>query len=76
MELETEEFKDGWGFSLVWICAVSTDKGDYSGRGPTEDAAKIDALAKAAEESDEARAELGILIGVRGGRRPGRPRRE
>lgn len=69
--------RDGDGNIVRSSCEVITDIDHvFTGEGPTRDAAILDAMAKAAAESDEARAELGILLGVRGGRAGGRPPNE
>lgn len=75
MEHETFALRDGSGEVVRWICGVDTGiaGGVFTGCGLTEDAAMIDAFAKAAEENDEARMELGILLGVRGNGMGGRP---
>ena len=77
MEHETHSLCDGFGNVVRWLCFIENPDraGQYwDGCGPTEDAAVLDAYSKAAEESAEARVELGILLGVRGGGTGGRPR--
>lgn len=55
------------------IAGVETDTGIFTGCGPTETDALIQAMEKAAAESNEARAELGVLLGQRGDGKGGRP---
>lgn len=69
MEHETYSARDGVGDVSRWLCVIDNPDlpGVYwHGCGTTEEAAVLDAYAKAAEENVEARAELGILLGVRG----------
>lgn len=60
--------------SLRWISVVQAGGQSWTGCGPTEEASLLDAMDKAAAESDEARLELGILLGQRGKNTGGRPR--
>lgn len=76
MEHETFGVRNGFGDVFRWLCVIENP--DYCGKtwsgcGQTEEAAVLDAYAKAAEENVEARAELGLLLGVRGDGRGGRP---
>lgn len=74
LEYEIDTFRDGNGVAIKHAATVQTsDEKFFSGEGPTEDSALLDAMAKAAAESSEARAELGILLGKRGGGTGGRP---
>lgn len=69
MEHYAYSVRNGNG-DIRWLCVVADE---FVGCGSTEDAAKIDAFDKAAPENPEAAVELGILIGMRGARRSGRP---
>lgn len=76
MEHETYALRDGFGTVIRVLCVIENPDlpGKYwEGCGPNEEAAVLDAYAKAAEENVEARAELGLLLGVRGGGTGGRP---
>lgn len=76
MECDIYTLRDGSGNTVRSICVIENPDvpGErWEGCGPTKDAAVLDAFAKAAEESVEARAELGLLLGVRGDGRGGRP---
>ena len=75
MDYETQGYHHGGSPEPVsWSCIVTVDHFRlFTGAGPTEAAAIIDALAKAAVENDEARAELGVMLGVRGDGKGGRP---
>lgn len=73
MEYQTEAVRNGDGVPISWTCTVVADDGSFGGAGPTENAAVLDAMARAAGESEEARMELGVLLGLRGDGKPGRP---
>jgi hypothetical protein len=76
MEHEIHTLRDGFGTVIRCVCFIDNPDipGKYwDGCGATEEAAVLDAYAKAAEENVEARAELGVLLGVRGGGQGGRP---
>jgi hypothetical protein len=72
MEHESYTIDNGAGVTR-WISVVQVDENSWHGCGPTEDAALLDAMEKASRENDEARLELGILLGQRGKNRGGRP---
>jgi hypothetical protein len=76
MEYETYALRNGFGDVVRVLCVIENPDlpgKTWQGCGTTESAAILDAYAKAAEESDEARLELGLLLGMRGDGRGGRP---
>lgn len=64
MEWETFPVRGLDGTAAYWLCVVGTSYGVYIGQGFEEHEAKVSTFAKAAEESDEARYEFGILTGA------------
>lgn len=64
-----------WGGTspVHWVAGVDIGDNIFTGCGETEEAALIVAMDKAARENDEARAELGVLLGQRGDGKGGRP---
>lgn len=73
LEHDTFPLRSRDGTPVRWISGVDTGKAVFTGCGPTEDAALLDAMEKASHESDAARAELAVLLGVRGNGMGGRP---
>jgi hypothetical protein len=64
-----------WGNAspVHWVAGVDTGDQVFTGCGDTEEAAVIVAMEKAARENNEARMELGVLLGQRGDGKGGRP---
>jgi hypothetical protein len=73
MDYDTYAARTGDGCVVRWLCVVTTDHQEFVGCGMTEESAVLDALDKAAVEDTEARFELGVMLGMRGGQKGGRP---
>lgn len=65
-------YAQGKEFVVHWVAGVDTGDRVFTGCGSTEEDAVIAAMDKAARENNEARAELGVLLGMRGNGKGGR----